>query len=108
MKLQFIWEGLRQQWNSLPAKRQRDGSLVVTTRLSTPSQVQLKAVVVPRRRILPTGSRVPRTILAPGSFPVQVHVSGRGLAHRALLRVQLNALDPWGRTGSFTLSVRVP
>jgi hypothetical protein len=92
----------------LRVKRQRDGSLIVTTRLSTPSQVQLKAAVVPRRRILPTGSRLPRTILAPGSFPVQVHVSGRGLAQRALLRVHLDALDPWGRTGSFTLSVRVP
>jgi GH25 family lysozyme M1 (1,4-beta-N-acetylmuramidase) len=92
----------------LRVKRQRDGSLVVTTRLSTPSQVQLKAAVVPRRRILPTGSRLPRTILAPGSFPVQVHVSGRGLKRRAVLRIRLSALDPWGRTGAFTLAVRVP
>jgi len=92
----------------LQVKRQRDGSLVVNTRLSSASQVQLKVTVTPRRSILRASSRLPRTLLAPGSFPVRLHVSGRGLAHGAAMRIRLSALDPWGRTGAFTLSFRVP
>jgi GH25 family lysozyme M1 (1,4-beta-N-acetylmuramidase) len=92
----------------LQVKRQRDGTLLVTTRLSTPSQVRLKATVVPRRAILRTGTRLPRTLLAPGSFPVRLHVSARGLHTGTVMRIRLAAVDPWGRPGAYTLSFRVP
>jgi GH25 family lysozyme M1 (1,4-beta-N-acetylmuramidase) len=69
-------------------KRLRSGALVVSTRLSVPSQ----ALIVPSRRRL----------LRPGSFPFRVRVA------RTTRRIQVTAIDPYGRRGHFTLSFRAP
>jgi hypothetical protein len=69
-------------------RRLRSGAAVVSTRLTTPSQVLL----VPSHR----------RILAPGSFPVALRVRA------GVRRVHLTAIDPWGRRGGFTLSFRSP
>jgi hypothetical protein len=66
--------------------RLRSGALIVSTRMTTPSQV----LVVPSRR----------RILAPGSFPLKLRVS----AHTRTVHVI--AIDPYGRRGGFTLSFR--
>jgi hypothetical protein len=104
----------------LRATRLRDGTVALTARLSTSSQVHLYATVQPSRLILKRGSRlaVPlgsgttrraqALVLAAGGFPLQLRISGRGLAHRAVVRLQLSAVDPWGRRGASTLSFRVP
>jgi hypothetical protein len=64
----------------------RSGARVVSTRMSTPSQILFQ----PGRR----------RILAPGSFPVRIRVrKGTHVVH-------LVAVDPWGRRGGFTLSFR--
>ena len=65
-------------------KRLRSGALVVSTRLSAPSQVL----------VLPTHRR----LLRPGIFPVAVRV--RAGVHR----LTITAIDPYGRRGGFTLS----
>lgn len=64
----------------------RSGARVVSTRMSTPSQIFFQ----PGRR----------RILAPGTFPVRIRV--RAGVHV----VQLVAVDPWGRRSGFTLSFR--
>jgi GH25 family lysozyme M1 (1,4-beta-N-acetylmuramidase) len=92
----------------LQVKRQRDGTLLVLTRISTPSQVKLSVTVVPRRSVLRVGTRLPRTILAPGSFPVRLRVNARGLRHGTVMRIRLAAVDPWNRSSAFTFSFRVP
>lgn len=69
-------------------RRLRSGALVVSTRMTTPSQI----LVLPTRR----------RILAPGSFPVRLRVSGR------TRHVTIVGIDPYGRRGSFTLSFRSP
>jgi hypothetical protein len=69
-------------------QRLRSGALVVSTRMTTPSQVLL----VPSHR----------RILAPGSFPVKIRVS------KTTRRVRLIGIDPYGRRGTFTLSFRAP
>lgn len=68
--------------------RLRSGAFVLSTRMTTPSQILL----------LPSHRRV----LAPGSFPVTVRVSARTRS------VHLTAIDPYGRRGGFTLSFRPP
>jgi GH25 family lysozyme M1 (1,4-beta-N-acetylmuramidase) len=104
--------------------RQRDGTLLLVTRLSTSSQAHLYASVLPTHGtqppILKNGSRfaVPlgggstRTVqvlvLNSGGFPVRLRLSGRGIAARALVRIRVTAIDPWGRRGAFTLSFRAP
>ena len=68
--------------------RLRSGALIVSTRLTTSSQV----LVVPSRR----------RVLAPGSFPLKLRVA----AHTR--RVHVIAIDPYGRRGGFTLSFKAP
>jgi hypothetical protein len=64
----------------------RSGAKVVSTRMSTPSQIAFQP-----------GHR---RILAPGTFPVRIRVrKGTHVVH-------LVAIDPWGRRGRFTLSFR--
>lgn len=66
--------------------RLRSGAAVVSTRLSTPSQIFVQP-----------GSR---RILTPGTFPVRIRV------RKGTHVVQVVAVDPWGRRGGFTLSFR--
>jgi hypothetical protein len=66
--------------------------LVVRTRMSAPSQVQLTP-----------GNR---RILRPGSFPVAIRVAKH--ARGSVIHVRIRAVDPWGRTGGFVLSFRAP
>jgi hypothetical protein len=64
----------------------RSGVRIVSTRMSTPSQIFFQ----PGRR----------RILAPGTFPVRIRVrKGTHVVH-------LVAVDPYGRRGGFTLSFR--
>jgi hypothetical protein len=65
-------------------RRLRSGALVVSTRLSAPSQV----LVLPTRRRL----------LRPGIFPIAVRV--RAGTHR----LTITAVDPYGRRSRFTLT----
>ena len=103
------------------ASRQRDGTVLLVTRLSTSSQAHLYAsILTGRTLILKSGSRlgVPlgagstRTaqalLLNSGGFPLRLRLSGRSLAHQALVRIRVTALDPWGRQAVFTLSFRAP
>jgi GH25 family lysozyme M1 (1,4-beta-N-acetylmuramidase) len=108
----------------LVVSRQRDGTILFVTRLSTSSQAHLYATVLPTKGIRPSilrsGSRfaVPlgggatRTVqvlvLSSGGFPVRLRLSGRGVPSRALIRIQVTALDPYGRRGAFTVSFRAP
>jgi hypothetical protein len=69
-------------------KRLRSGALVVSTRMSVPSQ----SLIVPSRRRL----------LRPGAFPLKVRVAG------TTRRLHVTAIDPYGRRGHFTLSFRAP
>jgi GH25 family lysozyme M1 (1,4-beta-N-acetylmuramidase) len=64
----------------------RSGVRIVSTRMSTPSQIFFQ----PGRR----------RILAPGTFPVRIRV------HKGTHVVHLVAVDPYGRRGGFTLSFR--
>jgi len=41
-------------------------------------------------------------------LPVRLRLSGKTVAPRALVRIQVSALDPWGRRGAFILSFRAP
>jgi GH25 family lysozyme M1 (1,4-beta-N-acetylmuramidase) len=71
---------------AVKVKTLRSGARVVSTRMSTPSQIYFQ----PGRR----------HILAPGAFPVRIRVrKGTHVVH-------LVAVDPWGRRGGFTLSFR--
>ena len=72
----------------IKVRRLRSGAFVVSTRLSTPSQV----LVLPTRRRL----------LQPGEFPVTVRVP------KTKRSVVIKAVDPYGRRASFTLSFRAP
>jgi hypothetical protein len=47
-------------------------------------------------------------VLDAGGFPVRLRFSGKALAHRALVRVVVTAIDPWGRRGAFTVSFHAP
>jgi hypothetical protein len=69
-------------------RRLRSGALVVSTRLSSPSQ----ALIRPSRRRL----------LKPGSFPVNIRVKAN------VRSVRFTATDPYGRVGAFRLSFRAP
>jgi hypothetical protein len=108
----------------LRVTRQRDGSLLLTTRLSTSSQAALTAEVLAtngvRPWILKRGSRlavplgagatrrVHALVLQSGGFPLQLRLSAHALASRALVRILVTATDPWTRSGAFTISFRVP
>lgn len=105
----------------LAVTRQRDGTLLLVTRLSTSSQSHLYAnVQTPRPLILKRGSRfafplgggssrtVQALVLNAGGFPVRLRLAGHGLAPRTLVRIRVTAIDPWGRQGAFTISFRAP
>jgi hypothetical protein len=67
-------------------------------------------VLTPRTLIVPTGSRVAGTagrqalVLRSGAFPLQLRLRTRS----RLVQIRVSAVDPWGRTGAFTLSARIP
>jgi hypothetical protein len=104
--------------------RQRDGTILLVTRLSTSSQSHLYATVLAtngvRPSILKSGSRfaaplgggstrtVQVLVLKSGGFPVRLRIAGRGVPSRTLIRINVSALDPYGRRGAFTLSFRAP
>lgn len=104
--------------------RGRDGTILLVTRLSTSSQSHLYATVLPTRgtrpAILKAGSRfaiplgggatrtVQVLVLNSGGFPVRLRLAGKGIAPRALIRIRVTAIDPWGRRGAYTLSFRAP
>jgi hypothetical protein len=108
----------------LSVTRQHDGTILLVTRLSTSSQSHLYATVLPTKGIAPSilksGSRfaiplgggstrtVQVLVLNSGGFPVRLRLSGRGVAAKALIRIRVTALDPWGRRGAFTVSFRAP
>jgi len=105
----------------LTVTRQRDGTLLLLTRLSTSSQAHLYAVVqTPRPLILKRGSRfafplgtgstrsVQALVLNAGGFPVRLRLAGHALPRGALVRIRVTAIDPWGRQGAFTVSFRAP
>ncbi|MDX6469211.1 MAG: hypothetical protein QOF75_1014, partial [Gaiellaceae bacterium] len=101
--------------------RQRDGTVLLVTRLSTSSQAHLYASLVAgstsilktgSRFALPLGSGITRTaqvlVLSPGGFPVRLRLSGNKLVRGSLVRLRVTAVDPYGRRGVFTLSFRAP
>ena len=108
----------------LAVTRQHDGTILLVTRLSTSSQSHLYATVLPTKGLAPailkTGSRfsiplgggstrtVQVLVLNSGGFPVRLRLSGKGVAPRALIRIRVTGLDPWGRRGAFTVSFRAP
>jgi hypothetical protein len=109
---------------AVTATRQRDGTILLVTRLSTSSQSHLYATVLPTKGVapsilksgsrfaIPLGGGATRTVqvlvLNSGGFPVRLRLSGKGVASRAVVRIRVSALDPWGRRGAFTLSFRAP
>jgi GH25 family lysozyme M1 (1,4-beta-N-acetylmuramidase) len=108
----------------LRVTRQRDGALQLVTRLSTSSQAHVDAAVLQTNGrqpwILKRGSqlasplgagsthRAQALVLQSGSFPTKLRLAARALPHRALVRLRVTATDPWGRSGAFTISFRVP
>jgi GH25 family lysozyme M1 (1,4-beta-N-acetylmuramidase) len=108
----------------LQVRRQRDGSLLLVTRLSVSSQSDLYANAFgpggARPTLLPRGSRlalplagagrktVHTRVLNAGGFPVRLRIAARGLPHGALGNVRVTAIDPWGRRTSFVLGFRTP
>lgn len=105
--------------------RRADGSVLVLSSLSSASQVRLAASVLAgggaRIAILGKGSRLgpwlkpgtaaktARTELdKAGGIPVRLRLNGRSLRHGARYRVQVAAVDPWGRTDAIVLSFRAP
>jgi GH25 family lysozyme M1 (1,4-beta-N-acetylmuramidase) len=82
------------------ATRLSDGSLLVTARISLPSQAHLWiSLQGPTRQSL---------LLKPGTVPVRLHVSGRRLARGALLHLRVAARDPWGRRAALVVPFRAP
>jgi GH25 family lysozyme M1 (1,4-beta-N-acetylmuramidase) len=105
----------------LTVTRQRDGTVLLVTRLSTSSQSHLYASVQTARPLIlkrgsrlavPLGAGATRTVQAlvlnAGGFPVRLHFAGHGLLRGALVRILVTAIDPWGRQGSFTVSFHAP
>jgi lysozyme len=101
--------------------RQRDGTVLLVTRLSTSSQTHLYASLVAghtlilkrgSRFALPLGSGSTRTaqvlVRSPGGFPVRLRLAGNKLSRGALVRLRVTAVDPYGRRGVFTVSLKAP
>ena len=105
--------------------RRPDGSVLVLTSLSSPSQATLYASVLTaanvRLAILGKGSRLgpwlqpgrfvktARTqLLAPGGVPVRLRLNGRSLVHGGQYQLRVTAIDPWGRTDTLALPFSVP
>jgi len=101
--------------------RQRDGTVLLVTRLSTSSQAHLYASLVAghtlilkrgSRFALPLGTGSTRTaqvlVLSPGAVPVRLRLSGNKLVRGSLVRLLVTAVDPYGRRGVFTVSFKAP
>jgi len=85
---------------ALHVKRLADGSLLLATRVSLPSQAHLWiGIGGPTRQSL---------VLKPGAVPVRLHVSGRRLGRGALAHLRIAARDPWGRRATLVVSFRAP
>jgi hypothetical protein len=82
-------------------KRQRDGSLLLTARISLPSQAHLWIG-------LQGGTARQSLLLKPGSVPVRLHVSGRRIVGGTRVRVRIAARDPWGRSAQLVIPFRAP
>ena len=83
------------------AIRQRDGSLLVVTRVLLPSQAHLYVGLVgwPAKQSL---------LLQPGAIPLRLRVPARRLRSGVTARLRVAAVDPWSRRGTLTLAFRVP
>jgi GH25 family lysozyme M1 (1,4-beta-N-acetylmuramidase) len=108
----------------IEVRRQSGRSILLVTRLSVSSQADLFANAYGpkglRPSLLPRGSRLALPlhgaaaktehvrVLSPGSFPVQLRIDGRKIPAGSVARVQVTAIDPWGRRTSFVLSFRAP
>jgi lysozyme len=105
----------------LTVTRQRDGTVLLTTRLSTSSQANLYASIVTghtsilkrgSRLALPLGAGSARTVkvqvLSSGAFPVRLRLSGNKLLRGSVVHVRVTAIDPYARRGAFTLSFKSP
>jgi hypothetical protein len=86
---------------ALHVKRQRDGSLLLTARISLPSQAHLWIG-------LQGGAARQSLVLKPGSVPVRLHVSSRRLVRGTRARVRIAARDPWGRSAQLVIPFRAP
>jgi len=105
-------------------RRASDHSILLVTRLTVSSQADLfvnaygpggaRPVFLPRgtRLGLPLHGSAAKTehvrLLAPGSFPVQLRISGRGIAPGKTGSVRVTAIDPWGRRAQFVLGFKAP
>jgi len=86
---------------TLHARRQRDRSLLVTARVSLPSQAHLWIG-------LQGGAARQSLLLKPGAVSVRLHVSARRLVRGALARLRIAARDPWGRRAELVVPFRAP
>ena len=83
------------------ARRSR-GAVVVTARIVVPSQARLVESIVGKT------SAKRAQLLAPGSTPVRIAVSGRKLVRGSSAALRVAARDPYGRTAVTVLRFRVP
>jgi hypothetical protein len=86
---------------ALRVKRQRAGSLLLTARISLPSQAHLWIG-------LQGGVARQSLVLKPGSVPVRLQVSARRLARGTLAHLRIAARDPWGRRAVLVVPFRAP
>jgi hypothetical protein len=47
-------------------------------------------------------------VRSPGGFPVRLRLAGNKLSRGALVRLRVTAVDPYGRRGVFTVSLKAP
>lgn len=113
------------QHSRLHLLKRADRTVLVLTRLSTRSQANLTASVLgpgkAKLAIFGRGSTLglplepgtsPRTaktqLLRPGGIAVRLRLNGRNLRHGQTYRLQVVAVDPWGRSDSLVLPFRAP
>ena len=105
-------------------RRQPGGVLVLVSQLSVDSQTRLYANAygpggvrlsfLPKSSVLGVplhgaGTKTARAeLLQPGTVPVRLRLSARGLKPGAIATVVVTAIDPWGRRASFGLGFRAP
>ena len=113
------------QKSNLHLLARKDKTVLVLTRLASPSQAYLFAQVIAsggkRLPILPSGSifvkaltpgQAPRTVraqlLRPGGIVVRLRLNARTLVHGATYTLSVTALDPFGRTATLELPFTYP
>ena len=105
-------------------KKRPDGTVLVLTKLTIPSQAHLYASVFAkgstRLAILKHGSRLgpwlegkasktaQTLILKAGAIPVRMRLNGKALKSGQQYRLRVIALDPWGRRATLIVPFRRP